>query len=309
MWDRSTIIGIGTTLVVLVWVLIAGAGHSVDVFWRTPGLALVIGGSILATVAAYPGGYLRRMGGVLRQALVARPVEHEKTIITLVALAETARREGLLALEKPVAGLQDGFLKRAMRMTIDGMDAGTIEAMLRREIECTDLRHTQSKSVVDSVARAAPVFGMIGTLIGLVLMLGDMRDPSMIGPGMAVALLTTLYGLVLANVVCAPIARKLAFRSSEELLNKTIALEGVLAVQAGDHPRMVAQKLRAFLPDSAKMMSPVSMPRRVETESEQIAVAASEPAPRRESPVKKPGSAAPPVSQAAGLREVVGAGS
>ena len=138
-----------------------------------------------------------------------------------------------------------------MRMAIDGTDNATIEHVCRAEMESVDLRHTYGVRLLESMGRSAPVFGMIGTLIGLVIMLGRMNDPARIGPGMAVALLTTLYGLVLANVFCLPLSRKLAHRSSEELLSKTVALKGVLAIQAGDNPRIVEQKLRAYVPGSA----------------------------------------------------------
>jgi hypothetical protein len=154
-------------------------------------------------------------------------------------------------LKNVVAGLNEPFLRKAFQMAIDGADAATIEAVLRAEMESTDLRHAYGVKMIESMGRSAPVFGMIGTLIGLVIMLGRLDDPARIGPGMAVALLTTLYGLVLANVFFLPLARKLAHRSSEELLNKTIALQGVLAIQAGDNPRIVEQKLRAYLPAGA----------------------------------------------------------
>lgn len=251
MIDRATVFGLAAALGLLVWLLIAGAGWEVDVFWRTPSLALVIGGALLTTLIAFPGGRFRSIGQLLRNAFVVRTSSAEESVILLVALAEIARRDGLLALEKPVAGLKDNFLKRAMHMAIDGMDATTIERVCRAEMESVDLRHTYGVRMIESMGRSAPVFGMIGTLIGLVIMLGRMNDPSMIGPGMAVALLTTLYGLVLANVFCLPLARKLAHRSSEELLSKTITLTGVLAIHAGDNPRIVEQKLRAYLPGSA----------------------------------------------------------
>jgi chemotaxis protein MotA len=137
-------------------------------------------------------------------------------------------------------------------MAVDGMDAATIEHVMRSEMEATDLRHTYGKGVLETMGRFSPVFGMIGTLIGLVVMLGHMTDPSRIGPGMAVALLTTLYGLLIANVFCLPLARKLAGRSSDELMVKQMMLKGVLAIQAGDHPRIVEQKLRAYIPGSER---------------------------------------------------------
>jgi len=249
--DRATVFGLAATLGLLVWVLVAGAGWEADVFWRTPSLALVVGGAVLTTLVAFPGGRFRSIGKLLRNAFVVRTRPVEELVIVLVALAEIARRDGLLALEKPAAGLKDDFVKRAMRMAIDGTEPTTIEHVCRAEMESVDLRHTYGVRLMESMGRSAPVFGMIGTLIGLVIMLGRMNDPAKIGPGMAVALLTTLYGLVLANVFCLPLARKLAHRSSEELLSKMIAMKGVLAIQAGDNPRIVEQKLRAYVPGSA----------------------------------------------------------
>jgi len=248
--DRGTVVGLAATLGLVVWVMFAGAGWAAHVFWRTPSLALVVGGAVLTTVVAFPGARLRSIGQVLKNALYVRTRPPEESIITLVALAEIARREGLLSLERPVESIRDDFLKRAMHMAIDGYEAATIRSVMQRELESIDLRHTQGKGLLESMGRSAPVFGMIGTLVGLVVMLGRLDDPTRIGPGMAVALLTTLYGLVVANVFCLPLARRLSQRSSEELLSKTIALEGVLAIQAGDLPRVVAQKLRAYVPVS-----------------------------------------------------------
>ena len=283
-----TVIGLAATVGLLVWVMVAGAGYAVDVFWRTPSLALVVGGALFATVVASSGGQFRSIGAVLKNALYVRTDSPDESVITLVALAEIARRDGLLALEKPVEGLRDEFLKRGMRMVIDGYDRTTVRSVMRAEMESTDLRHTQGKSLLESMGRSAPVFGMIGTLIGLVIMLGGMDDPTKIGPGMAVALLTTLYGLVVANAFFLPLARKLSQRSSEELLGKTITLEGILAVQAGDHPRIVAQKLQAYLPaDQWGERVPPSMSDRLmsasdEEEEKTESVAEPSPAGREE---------------------------
>jgi chemotaxis protein MotA len=252
--DRTAVIGLAATLALLGWVMLAGAGHAAHVFWRTPSVALVVGGAVLTTIVSVPGLRFAAVWGLLREATRGRRHVPEHTIITLVALAEIARREGLLALERPVEKLSDDFLRRAMRMAVDGYDATTIRQMMQIELESLDLRHTQGRSVLESMARSAPVFGMMGTLVGLVVMLGQMEDPTKIAPGMAVALLTTLYGLILANVVCWPLARRLGHRSSEELLAKTIALEGTLGVQAGDHPRIIAQKLQAYLPPERRGM-------------------------------------------------------
>jgi chemotaxis protein MotA len=248
MIDRATVFGLAATVILLAWVMVAGAGYSADVFWRTPSLALVLGGAVLTAVVAFPSLRVRTLGRILANAFRARTRPPGESIVTLVALAEIARRDGLLALEQPAKRLNDDFLRRALEMAVDGYDAATIRSVMQAELESTDLRHTEGKGVLELMARTAPTFGMIGTLIGLVIMLGRMNDPSMIGPGMAVALLTTLYGLIVANVFCWPLAQRLGQRSSEELLAKTIALEGVLGIQAGDHPQVLLQKLRAYVP-------------------------------------------------------------
>jgi chemotaxis protein MotA len=258
MIDRATLLGTAVALALVIGVACDGGAGGLAALWQTPSALLVAGGAVFTTLAATPGAKFRALGGVLRNAFMVRTREPEELIVTLVGLAHTARREGLLALEKPVELLEDGFLKRTLRMAVDGVDARTIEQVCQTELESTDLRHACGSGLLESMGRAAPVFGMIGTLIGLVFMLGRMDDPSRIGPGMAVALLTTLYGMVLAHVFCLPLARKLTHRSSEELLNKTIALAGVLAIQAGDHPRLVEQKLRAYLP--APRGEPVAAP-------------------------------------------------
>lgn len=250
--DRTTVFGLLALGALVAWVVLAGAGTSADVFWQTPSVAFVVGGAVIAAMVASPGMGPKRLAGVLRNAFTVRTSSPDETIITLVALAEVARRDGLLALDKPVGGLRDDFTRRAMQMAIDGVDPDLIQAVCQAELESIDLRHAEGKAVLESIARFAPAFGMMGTLIGLVVMLGKMDDPSRIGPGMAVALLTTLYGLGLANLFCLPLARRLSHRSSQELLAKTIALRGVLGIQSGDNPRVLAQKLRAYLPGAGR---------------------------------------------------------
>lgn len=249
MTDRATIAAMLATAGLVLLVMMAGTGLAMNVFWQTPSLLLVLGGSVLATLVAFPVRRAQTLAGILRQAFSKPAGDTEEVVATVVVLSEAARRSGMLSLEEPVSRIEDRFLQRALRMAIDGLDAATIEEVMRSEMEGIDLRHTYGKGLLESMGRFAPVFGMIGTLIGLVVMLGQMNDPSRIGPGMAVALLTTLYGLVIANVFCLPLARKLAHQSSDELLLKTIALRGVLALQAGDHPRIVEQKMRAYLPE------------------------------------------------------------
>ncbi|NLX22856.1 MAG: motility protein A [Phycisphaerae bacterium] len=249
--DRATVFGLAATLFLLAVVIVAGAGWEAHAFWQTPLVALVLGGTLLTTVMAVPGARFRPLVRLIRNAFYVRTRPPAELVVLLVAMADIARRDGLLALERLAVGLNDDFLRRTMRMAIDGSEAATIEAVARAEMESVDLRHAAGAGMLESMGRTAPVFGMIGTLIGLVIMLGRMNDPGNIGPGMAVAMLTTLYGLVLAHVFCFPLARRLTHRSSEELLCRTITLKGVLAIHAGDNPRIVEQKLRAYLPPDA----------------------------------------------------------
>jgi len=143
--------------------------------------------------------------------------------------------------------IDDDFVVKGIQMAIDGTDPELIEQILTSELDSISDRHNRGKSIFDTMGKYAPAFGMIGTLIGLVIMLQNMDDPSKIGPGMAVALLTTLYGALVANLVCLPLADKLARRSGDELLLKEIVIRGVMSIQSGDNPRVVEQKLKTFL--------------------------------------------------------------
>lgn len=248
--DRLTLLGMAGLIALIVWVMISGTGRNVAVFWRTPSIALVIGGAVLVTLISCPRGQLRQVLAMVRKAVNPREPGAGDTAMTLVALAAIARREGLLALDARVKRIDDPFLQRAMFMAIDGADPGTIEKVMITELESTRQRHAEGRGLIETMGRSAPALGMIGTLIGLVIMVGAMDSPARIGPGMAIALLTTLYGLVFAHAFCWPLARKLAHHSRAELLRKTVVIEGVLAIQAGDHPRMVEQKVRAHLPEA-----------------------------------------------------------
>jgi len=166
----------------------------------------------------------------------------------LVGYAEIARRDGILSLENATKDAEDAFIVKGIQMAVDGTDPELIEQIMNNELEAIATRHDRGKGVFDSIGRYAPAYGMIGTLVGLVIMLMNMDDPSKIGPGMAMALLTTLYGSMFANMFALPIADKLGARNDEELLFKTIIIKGVMSIQSGDNPRIVEQKLKTFLP-------------------------------------------------------------
>ena len=162
--------------------------------------------------------------------------------------AELARKDGLLALELPAREIRDPFLAMGIQLVVDGTRPEAVAEIMGTEVEARAERHREAKKIVELVGRCGPAFGMIATLLGLILMLGNLENPDTIGPSMAIALIGTLYGALLANLFCIPLGEKLSFLSQEEVLVRQIVIRGVLAIQAGDHPRVVRQKLDLFLP-------------------------------------------------------------
>jgi chemotaxis protein MotA len=244
--DLATIIGILMGIG-----LVAGAimmQESIAAFIDLASVAIVIGGTVAAALVSFPLTHVIKIMAVVRKAFFTRPINPVEYVSTLVRLAEIARRDRILSLEAQLAENDyDPFLAQGLRMAIDGQDPAVIEFALEQEIEAIVERHASGKSLFDNVGKYAPAFGMIGTLIGLVIMLKNMDDPGQLGPAMAVALITTFYGAMIANLFALPIADKLALRSSQEVAAKRLIIRGVLAIQAGDNPRIVQQKLLAFL--------------------------------------------------------------
>ncbi len=244
--DIATVIGIllGLTLVCGAIML----QTSIATFIDPASMAIVAGGTVSAVLMAFPLSHVFKILAVVRNAFFSKPSDPVHNVTTLVGLAEHARREGILSLESKLSsGDFDEFLTRGLRMAIDGQEAVVIEAAMEKEVESLVERHTTGKLLFDKIAAYAPAFGMIGTLIGLVIMLQNMDDPSKLGPSMAVALITTFYGSLIANLFATPIADKLALRSEQELAEKLLTIRGVMSIQAGDNPRVVQQKLMAFL--------------------------------------------------------------
>jgi len=248
--DIATLIGLLVGFGLIVWAIMSKSdlGNFID-----PGsVAIVIGGSIAALLVCNPLKDFLGMAKVIKNAFFTKSSDAQKLIQDLVGYAEVARRDGILALEGMMRDIDDDFIVRGVQMAVDGTDPELIEQIMACEVETLSERHSSGKAILDALGRYAPAFGMIGTLIGLVCMLQDMDDPSKIGPGMAVALLTTMYGALLANLVALPLADKLAIRSAEELLHKAIIVRGVMSIQSGDNPRIVEQKLKTFLPPSLR---------------------------------------------------------
>jgi len=230
-------------LIMGIWV----AGGSLLMFWDLPSVFITIGGSICSMMVGYPAVRLLKIKDLFKICMVDLKYNYAELILTIVSFSEKSRREGILALEADLEDLQDPFMKMGLQMIVDGNDPELVRKVLEIEIEQMAARHDSYKRMFDDWATFAPAFGMIGTLIGLIQMLQGMDDPTKIGAGMATALVTTLYGSMIANLFALPMAGKLAARSKQEMTQKYLVLEGILSIQSGDNPRLVRERLMTFL--------------------------------------------------------------
>ncbi len=248
--DIATVLGlVAGVALVLITILLGGAPQ---MYVNIPSIILVFGGTISATLINYPLGDVLSVFNTVKNSFIQKLSDTERIIEKLVEFATVARREGILALEGHAADAGDEFLQKSVQLAIDGTAPELIKDILTTEIAFMEDRHAMGQSILNAMAAFAPAFGMIGTLIGLVAMLATLDDPSKIGGGMAVALLTTLYGAILANLILLPLVGKLKVRTSLELLQKEVVIEGILSIQSGDNPRVVEQKLKAFVSPAAR---------------------------------------------------------
>lgn len=243
--DLTTLFGIFLGVATLIWAILSES--SLNLFWDIPSLLIVVGGTVAATLVSHPVDHLRRLFPLLRVAFVRTVAGPEEVIPQLVHFAEKARREGLLAMEEEAAAVEDEFLRKGIQLVVDGVDPDLVRNVLEIETNFVSERHETGQRLFQTLGTYAPAFGMIGTLIGLIRMLADLTDSDAIGGGMAVALITTLYGALLANLVFLPIAGKLKEKSSQEVLIREVMIEGILSIQAGENPRIVEEKLQAFV--------------------------------------------------------------
>ncbi len=246
--DLATLIGlIGAFGIVLTSIMLGG---SAGTFVNTPSLLVVLGGTVMVTMMKFSLGKFAGATSIAVKAFLYKPSNPEDLIEESVELAKAARQGGLLALED--REISDEFMKTGLGLLIDGHPADTVRAMLQKDLNETLKRHSDGQDIFKAIGDVGPAMGMIGTLIGLVQMLSNMDDPKQIGPAMAVALLTTLYGAILANMFALPIADKLAVRSREENTSKTLIIDALLSIQGGQNPRIIAAMLEAYLPRSKR---------------------------------------------------------
>ena len=248
----SNIIGLILGWALIVTAIALGGVDKIMWFVDIPSVCIVLGGTAAALFVGYPLKPLLGIHKYIKISFTAKERNPLSVIEQIVALSESARREGLLSLENHLEDMEDNpFLAVGIRMAVDGMSPEVVESIMNTEIEAVNTRHSYGKGMVAKLGQYAPAFGMIGTLIGLVLMLADL-DPDTIGAGMAVALLTTLYGAILANLMFLPWSDKLTLINDEELIGMEITLRGVIAIQSGENPRVIKQKLMMYLPPSKR---------------------------------------------------------
>ena len=246
--DIATVGGLLFGVVLVLSAIIIGG--SAGMFFNIPGILIVVGGTLAATFIKFSVSDVLNTISVVMKTFLVRLSPPSTAIEQITDFATVARRDGVLALEG--REVSDPFFGRAIRMIIDGLEPEHVTTVLRRELQYSSERHRKGKNIFKGMGSSAPAFGMIGTLIGLVQMLANMDDPSQIGPSMAVALLTTLYGAILANLVANPLADKLDLRSKEEFLLRELIIAGIAGIQRGLQPRLLEEELKVFLAPKAR---------------------------------------------------------
>ena len=244
--DLATIIGLiaGAAAVLSAVVL---AGEPLGTMINPPSFIVVLGGTIGATFITFSLQDIMKVGAIVKNAFFSQSLSATDASQQIFELSNQARREGLLSLENSLDTVDDEFLRRGLQFAIDGTDPQVLRNILETELIYVEERHNMGQDLFNMMNKYAPAFGMIGTLIGLVVMLKNMSDPTAIGPAMAVALVTTLYGAIFANLIFGPIAAKLKNRSQEEALYRQLIVEGLILIVLGEQPRMVQENLNAFL--------------------------------------------------------------
>jgi chemotaxis protein MotA len=244
--EKATFFGtLGVSVMLVVSIMMAG---SIKAFFDIPSIVIVFGGGLISMYIAYNFETVSKALYMIKQSYMA-PGEFNylKVISVILSTADVARKEGVLALDAKMAEIEDTYMRRGLQMVVDGVDINLIEEVLMVEIDATANRHTEVKGAIDFFGASLPAFGMIGTVMGLVLLLGNLDDPAAIGPNMAVALITTFYGAVAANVLFIPLGKKVDQRNNIEALYMEIIAKGCLMIAGGIHPRIIQERLLAYV--------------------------------------------------------------
>lgn len=248
--DLSTIIGLlvgwGSLLIAL---LIEGGGNVqlVLMFLQLSAFFIVFGGTLGATIISYPWSTISNIFPVLKQAFLQKQMDPNQVITTLVGFATKARREGLLGLEDEIANVDDSFLKKGIQLVVDGTDIELVKSILETDLAFLETRHKLGEGIFNTMGGFAPTLGIIGTVMGLVNALAHIESAAKTALAIAVAFIATFYGISFANLIFLPIAFKLKAKTAQEVLLREVMIEGILSISAGDNPRIVEEKLKAFL--------------------------------------------------------------
>ena len=252
--DLASLIGViaGAVLCIFGIVVYKKDFSIIGGFVNSPSVLITLGGSLASVLASNTLNEFINGLKCITLAFKTSNANLENAIKQIIDLSNVARKEGLLALEEAAQEIEDPFMKKGILLIVDGTDPELVKGIMETELDCMDSRHEKVIKVWGQWASMGPAWGMIGTLIGLVNMLNDMSDPSVIGPAMAVALLTTLYGSLIANWIATPVGDKLKVNNEQEIMLKSIMIEGLLSIQAGENPRVIEEKLKSFLAPSVR---------------------------------------------------------
>ncbi|WP_156291540.1 flagellar motor protein MotP [Oceanobacillus salinisoli] len=255
MNKRDILTPIGITLgfvMIMVAILNNGGSQELTSFLDIAGILIVLGGLTASMLITFKMDQIKLTFKLLKATSYQNNLQLPELIRLFVQLSERARREGILALENDLDDIEDPFIRKGITLVVDGVEPEVIKDIMEAEIIAMEDRHYKGRALFEKAGEYAPSWGMIGTLIGLVMMLNRLSDPATLGPSMAVALLTTLYGTILANLVFIPMANKLEGKTEEEVFIKQIIIEGIIGVQSGQNPRIFEEKLNAFLSRESK---------------------------------------------------------
>jgi chemotaxis protein MotA len=251
--DLATIGGLILAWASIAAIVIIEGGGNFSALVNPGAFILVIGGTLGATVIGLPMEDLINVPNVVKKAFFSTSRKFGETISMLINLSRTVRKEGLLSLESVIETITDDFFKKAIQIVVDGMDTDQVRAILETDLELLDERHKRGQKVFSTMGGFAPTLGVTGTVMGLVFMLANLSSPDTMGPAISAAFIATLYGISTANLIFLPLGNKLQRRADEENLYRRIILEGILSIQAGDNPRILEEKLLAFLPPKLRL--------------------------------------------------------
>lgn len=257
--DIASVVGILGAFALCIYGIAGQKGlGALEAFYDQDSVFITFGGA-LCTVLMMQGSVKDFLNNLKSITLIMKPisVNEEETIRSIISLSTVARKEGLLALEEASNTIEDLFLRKGIMLIVDGTDPELVRSIMETELNCIEGRHSSVVGFWGDLGAMGPAWGMIGTLIGLINMLGELQDVASVGPNMAVALVTTFYGSMLANWICAPVANKLKSNSASEIMSKEIMVEGLLSIQAGENPRVIEEKLKSFLsPKKRDVLAP-----------------------------------------------------